>query len=351
MSALILKAGPTAMALIRKEGLHADLFSHFGAAAGGPKWLVLRHLDEAMFGGWLGGRSTVMHAVGSSIGAWRLACLAQSDVPAALARFEQAYIHQTYSERPDAAEVSREAERILAALLGESGLQQILEHPWLKLNVIACHCEGLLASERPVLQQLGLFRIVLANLLSRRRYARHLGRAVFHVPEAAVRYAQDGFQTQYLPVDEQGLLAALRATAAIPLVLRGEPAFGGALPGMYRDGGLVDYHMDLPLEAPKGLMLLPHFFERVVTGWFDKFMRWRKPRCLDRTLLIAPSADMLARLPNGKVPDRRDFKYYAGDDSRRIADWRRAVAETERMAEEWQHGLASGALIDRIELL
>ena len=66
-------------------------------------------------------------------------------------------------------------------------------------------------------------------------------------------------------------------------------------------------------------------------------MPWRRARAgdpaLDNVILAAPSPAFLATLPNGKLPDRRDFKAYGQDHARRQRDWRRAIAEGERMAE------------------
>ena len=42
---------------------------------------------------------------------------------------------------------------------------------------------------------------------------------------------------------------------------------------------------------------------------------------------------MLARLPNGKLPDRSDFYHYGANHAGRIRDWERAIAECDRFAE------------------
>ena len=50
-------------------------------------------------------------------------------------------------------------------------------------------------------------------------------------------------------------------------------------------------------------------------------------------MLVSPTREYLAKLPYGKLPDRRDFKRFAGDDAARMAYWREAIAESERLAE------------------
>jgi len=52
--------------------------------------------------------------------------------------------------------------------------------------------------------------------------------------------------------------------------------------------------------------------------------------------------EVVARLPNGKLPDRGDFKHYGHDLGGRVAAWSRAVAESERLAEELEMLIARG---------
>lgn len=56
---------------------------------------------------------------------------------------------------------------------------------------------------------------------------------------------------------------------------------------------------------------------------------------LDNVVLLVPTADWIARLPNAKLPDRRDFKAYGADHAGRAAVWRRAIAESARLADEF----------------
>ncbi|AOY01120.1 hypothetical protein [Jeongeupia sp. USM3] len=348
MNALTLYAGAEALARIRRDGFDPELFSHVGAAAGGPKWLVLSRLDRAVFGEWQARRTTRLTAVGASIGAWRLACLAQRDPLAALTRFETAYLGQRYSERPDIAEVTAEARRLLDVLLGPSGAAEIAANPLFALNiVVARRVHGRDAGWG---EKAALARMVLANALSRPALGRHLQRYVLHAGEP-VHYRDDGIPTGHAPLAANDVAATLMATAAIPGVISPVHDLPGLPAGAYYDGGLIDYHMDLPLAEPQGLMLLPHFSERVVTGWLDQFLPWRKPQHLARTLLVVPSADWIARLPGGRIPSRRDFRHFHGRDAERIRAWQTAVAAGDWLADEFRGLVESGRIIDAIQPL
>jgi hypothetical protein len=80
----------------------------------------------------------------------------------------------------------------------------------------------------------------------------------------------------------------------------------------------------------------PHFNDFVTPGWLDKHLPWRRsPRAhpwLDDVLLVSPAPAFLATLPNGKLPDRRDFYRYGPDHSGRIRAWEKAIAECGRFA-------------------
>ena len=86
----------------------------------------------------------------------------------------------------------------------------------------------------------------------------------------------------------------------------------------------------------------------VIPGWLDKALRHRHRASarLDNVLLLSPSAEWVATLPNRKLPDRADFKTYADDDVARIAAWTRAVHESERLRDEFAQWLDGRLAID-----
>jgi hypothetical protein len=120
---------------------------------------------------------------------------------------------------------------------------------------------------------------------------------------------------------------------------------------VYRDGGVIDYHLDLPLSDPDRLTLYPHFFNRLTPGWFDKRLPYRRhaDSATDRTILICPSPEFIARLPNGKIPDRRDF--YAMPERERVANWRQVVSACRELADELLDVLDKGHMASRLQPL
>lgn len=270
----------------------------------------------------------------------------------AIERFEAGYLDQMYSEKPDADEISAKSREILEALLGESGAAEIVNHPVMRMHVMTVRSRAFTASERRLPLTAGLMAAATSNFLSRRSLGMFFRRSLFYDPrDLPPFYDACGFPLDRIKLTERNLVDAILASGAIPLVLKGVRDIDGAPAGIYRDGGVIDYHLDLPLSDADRLTLFPHFFDRLIPGWFDKKLSWRRPdpRHIDRTILVCPSAEFISELPNSKVPDRSDFTTMSQD--LRIKAWTSAVAACARLADELNDVLDKDQLPARLEPL
>lgn len=349
--ALTLRAGPDALRLVRERGLRAQDIDILPGASGGAKWLALAGLDRYLFGTLLAEpRTRPLHLIGSSIGSWRMACLAQRDPVAALARGHHAYIYeQRYSPKPSTAEVTRVLNRALDLILGPTGVDEILTHPWARVHIITAEGRGLAASERRLLLTAGIALAAAGNLVSRKSLALQMRRFIFHTAGDATPFRTlSDLPTEHRALTRENLRAALLASGSIPLLMDAVK-IPGTPRGVHWDGGVLDYHLDLDFGPGEGLVLYPHFYSHVVPGWFDKSLTWRRARGdnFRRALLIAPSDDFVRTLPRGKIPDRKDF--YAMDEATRLRTWQRVVDESARLGDELAELQATGRLADRLE--
>ncbi len=344
-SPLVIRAGHRALAHLRERGLTPNDIGTLVGASGGPKWLVLAAMDRVWAHWLVAGRDAPLHLLGSSIGTWRHACFAQTDPVAAFERFEEAYVAQSYTGQPTAACISRVSRDILGHLLAADGARAIATHPLLRSHVVTARSRWPVATDRRVPLALGIGGAALANVFARPLVGNFFQRVVFHTGHACA-FGFHGFATKVLPLPVESVPDAILASGSIPLVMKAVRMPPAAPPGLYRDGGIVDYHFDFCFERPPGLTLYPHFFDRITPGWFDKALRWRRPAIgdLDDVLLVAPSAAFVATLPGGKVPDRDDFQTLPT--AERITAWRAVLDATRHLADALDGLLAHGRLAE-----
>ncbi|HEY6356265.1 MAG TPA: patatin-like phospholipase family protein [Burkholderiaceae bacterium] len=327
---------------LRERGLRAADVRAVAGAAGGPKGLVLNPLDRFVFGHWLHRRVQPVHLLGASIGAWRMACACRPDADAALAEMAEDYIAQRYQHKPGRAPLPGHVSAVFSEALQRrfGGREsEVLSHPMRRLHVFTSRGKGLLAREGRIRTPLGYFAAFTSNLLHRQAMGWLLDRVVFSDALDALPMALHEYPTHRVPLNAGNLAAVILASCSIPFWLDAVHDIGGAPRGAYWDGGITDYHMHLDYASlGEGLVLLPHFQPTLVPGWLDKPLkrRHRASARLDNVVLLVPQPSWVATLPGGKLPDRGDFKAFGDDADARMRAWRVALAESQRLADEFE---------------
>ena len=244
---------------------------------------------------------------------------------------------------------------MLAAVMGQHGAHDIAGNATMRLHVIADRARGLLRSDSRVPLSLGLAASAAGNLLSRRSLSWFFERHVFHnaldsLHNSAQTLLLTDLPTQYVALTPENVPDALMASGSIPFVMESVRNVGGADSGsVFRDGGITDYHLDLPFHQAEGLVLYPHFYAGVTPGWFDRFVPWRRAHRehFDNVVLLSPSREFVASLPYGKIPDRNDFKRLDAAD--RLRYWQRVLQESKRLADDFQALVETGAGLESIQ--
>ena len=334
--------------MIREGGLNPDQVKIVTGAAGGPKCLILNHLDAAIFSTWFADRKKSLFLLGSSAAAWRFALVSQKRPLEAIDRFRTTYVHQHYSLKPSREEITSESIAFLNTFLGDTGAEEILNHPYLRLNMMSVRCRGLTASDRIGALLPGLLLAALSNIISRKSLSLFFERTLLYDQrEIPPFFNMNGFPIRKVPLTDKNFRKALLASGSIPVAMSRVTDIPGARKGTYRDGGIIDYHMDIPfMKDSDGIVLFPHYTNRVIPGWFDKKLLWRKPdpSNMENVLLLHPSAEFIKRLPYGKIPDRNDFRLFNGRDNERMDYWNRAIKESERLGEEFLDAVQTGKI-------
>ena len=352
MRALQILAGPRARTHLRERGLSPADVRVIPAAAGGPKGLGLIPLDRFLFGQWLRDTAHTLHLAGASIGAWRMACACLPDADAALAQLAEDYVTQSYPHERGRMPTPAVVSATLGARLHERLAPRaaaILSHPQRRLHVFTSRGRHLLHRPGRLRAAVGTLGAFAANAAHRRALGGWLERVVFSDARDALPFPLHDYRSQQTALTPQNLASAVLASCSIPFVLNPVQDPPGAPPGTYWDGGLTDYHLHLDYAAMhEGLVLYPHFHSRVVPGWLDKPLKYRHRATagLDNVVVLAPRPDWLRTLPLGKLPDRSDFKTYGEDEARRQRDWRVALGESQRLADEFAQAVDSSRPID-----
>lgn len=368
MQALQIYAGPRALQHIRERGLRAGDIRAVAGAAGGPKGLILNHLDRHVFGTWLAATQHTVHLIGASIGGWRMAAGALAGAARAFERLAHDYIQERYDvepgrRTPSAEQVSRRFAAELDAFF-DGQVDQVVGHSRYRLHIVTSRGRHVLAREGRWRTPLGYMGAVLSNAASRKALSLWLERVVFSAPGEALPLDLGDLRHRRVPLDARNFKPALLASCSIPFVLKAVHDIPGGPPGAYWDGGITDYHLhwnyasllgaaQVQAEEGGGLVLYPHFQQALVPGWLDKAWkaRHRATPYLDNVIVLAPRADWVRTLPNAKLPDRNDFKHYGTNVDARMRDWTRAVAESERLAGEWAGWLARGTPAEEVKPL
>lgn len=358
MTWLSFRAGASAYAQIQREGLSPAQISSVFAASGAAKWLAIYGLDRAIFSQWLLHTERPIHLFGTSVGAFKLAAACHADPAAGLDALAQAYIAQSYPNGVAADEIEREILTILQVVMGDHSIGEVLSHPQYRFGCGAVRCHGDLASPEPRRQRSACASAALRNLQGRGALRPWLERVVFHDPRSPLPLAlehgvaRDGYRTEVVALNVNNIVPALKASGSIPVYMHGVTDIPGAGPGVYRDGGLLDYH-PVPghfWQSEPGLILYPHFYPDCKAGWFDKFLPWRKaaPELLDRALIISPTPAFFAATRLGRLPDRNDFIKFADRNSERVGLWQEVADQSHRLGEEFLALAESGRLPERV---
>lgn len=336
--ALNMYAGAQALQEIQASGLKPQRISMMIGASGGPKWLMLSRLDQYLSEHFLNQAAQSIHLLGSSIGSWRMACYAQRDPVDAFRRFEAIYIQQRHADLAPKT-ISQYVDNVLEELFKDGLDQTVVDNPNRILHVVAARNRRLFNSANIWVQGVSIAVAAVLNVLSARAVSQLYPRVL--VSQNGEHAPYDGAR-QTVTLTVENLKQALVASGAIPLAL--EPSLiQGAQARLHWDGGIVDYHFSGPFSVGEGLVLYPHFFPKVVPGWFDKGLPWRRPKAEDfsNVVMLSPSKAFIASLPYGKIPDRTDFTRLSHEDREQY--WQTVLARTDELVDDFHTMMAKDA--------
>lgn len=329
MDTLHIKAGKVAYKIIRDGGLDFDRIAAYVGPAVGPRWLVASGFDLTLLENEILGESRPLLLTGSSAGAWRFAAWVQPEPVKSYHNFMDAYISMKYNNNDTPLTIQLATRNVIDAYLEDDAIPFALANKRYRLAIATARARHIVAFGTKLLQGPGLAICFLLNAVNHSSLYRFFQRVVFYSGYLPPHFClEDDFNGEAIPLGEPNFKVAVMASGAIPLVVAGVKNIYGAPNGMYRDGGLTDYHLNNRyVTRDEDIALLFHHQGRIIPGWLDKKLKYRRPpdSFLENVLMVYPSESLIQKFPGGKIPDREDFKIYIDDPETRIKNWRRVV--------------------------
>lgn len=354
MSQLRIKAGKKAYEIIKDGGFSFDAVSAYYGAAVGPRWLIASGFDLTLLTQGLLGRTKAVNLIGSSAGAWRFAAWLQPQAADCYRKLIDVYINIDYTRKDTPATILKKFTQIMNEYIEDDALPFALVNKRYRLSVITARARGLVASEKILLQKSALAVCYILNFFSRNNLYAFADRVVFYNGSKPPAFCfQPEFRGRYVRINEVNFKYAVMASGAIPLVVAGVKNIFGAPRGVYRDGGLIDYHLSHQFAAKENdLVLFFHHQERIIPGWLDKNNK-RVPddQTLSNVVMVFPSQSFIEKLPGEKVPDRDDVLTYIDNSKQRIENWNKAVELSAPLGEDFVELAQSGKIRDVVERL
>jgi hypothetical protein len=352
---VLFKAGPAALDLIREEGLNPGRVKVFTGPAGGPKWFVSVGFDRGLMEtGFLTRGGTRVLLAGSSAGAWRCIAMMCKDPRGAYEKLRIAYSRNVFTAADTPKTISAKLYDNVKAFLGPDDVTSILTHPWYDLAVHVVRSRGPAAADSVRVQGITLMVTALMNALSKSAMDLAFERVVFFAGQARPAFLQTKFNGRAIPLDERNTEFVALATGSLPYIVAGVKDIPSAPKGVYRDGGIVDYQLNQDYSPGEdGLTLFFHYQERIVPGWFDKLLTWRSPSpaVLERLLQVYPGPDFMKLLPDGRLPDREDFKTFLHNPEERIRRWDSVAELSSILWDEFIEQVESGRIRSLVQPL
>ena len=353
MSNICIKAGKRAYEIIQDGSFHFDRVTTYFGPATGPRWLIASGFDLTLLKNGLLGRSKAIHLVGSSAGAMRFAAWLQPEPEKSYRTLIESYIGITYKRNDTPTTVLESLVNLANSYIEDDALSFALTNKKYRLAIITARAKNLVASELKWVQRIGIGICFLFNAINQSYIHDFAERVVFYNgPKPPHFCLRPGYRGRYIRLNEINFKYAVMASGAIPLVVAGIKDIYGAPSGVYRDGGLIDYHLTHNYAPTnEDIILFFNHQERIIPGWLDKRLSYRRPQAdiLDNVVMIYPTDTFIAKLPGGKVPERDDFAIFIDDPASRIKNWRRAVELAQPLGEEFLELVESKKIKDVVE--
>jgi len=339
MTDISVKAGKYVYEMIQNGSFDLDRVTTFVGPGTGPKWLVASGFDLTLLEtGVLGKRNPLLLA-GSSAGALRFAAWTQPEPEKSYANLIESYISMAFTRKDSAKTILRSISDVINNFMEDDAIHFALASKKYRLAITAALAKNMAASEIKFIQGFALGLGFIFNAMNSSWLNIFFQRVVFHNSPIPPKFClRSGFKGETILLNRANLKHALLASSAVPVAVSGVRDIFGAPNGIYRDGGVMDYHLNQKYGLNReDIVLLFQHQERIIPGWLDKKLIYRRAPSenLENVLMVYPTEEFIKKLPGGRVPQRKDFRIFADKPSKRIENWKQVVKESAHLGEQF----------------
>lgn len=332
-----------------------DSITSFVGPATGPRWLLASGFDRTLLREHALGRRNPLLLAGASAGALRFAAWLQPEPLKAYERLVEGYLSLDFSKNHGPADILSAFRRLVDDYIQDDVLSFSLVSQRYRMAIMSARFRKVLSVEFKPFQAMVLAMAFSANLVSHSCLSLFFERVVFFQGPLPPWFClRKDFRGRTVPLTAVNFKHALLASSAVPLAMAGVRDIFGAPYGLYRDGALTDYHLNQRFDRRESdVTLLFTHDSRIAPLWFDKGLPFRRPPAdyLDNLLMVLPSEEFLATLPGGRIPERRDFKTFAGDPGARESCWRETVNRSAHLGEVFLDAVSGEGFRSKVERL
>ncbi len=348
MTDISVKAGKYVYEVIQDGSFDLDRVTTFVGPGAGPKWLVASGFDLTLLETGVLGRRNPLLLAGSSAGALRFAAWVQPEPEKSYANLIESYISMAFTRKDSAETILRSISDVINNFMEDDAIHFALASKKYRLAITAVLAKNMAASEIKFIQGFALGLGFIFNAMNPSWLNIFFQRVVFHNSPIPPKFClRSGFKGKTILLDRTNLKHALLASSAVPVAVSGVRDIFGAPNGIYRDGGVMDYHLNQKYGLNKeDIVLLFQHQERIIPGWLDKKLIYRRAPSenLENVLMVYPTEEFIKKLPGGRIPQRKDFRTFADKPSKRIKNWKQVVKESAHLGEQFLELVESNKL-------
>ena len=328
-SLIRVRAGKDVLPRVRDTGITPRTIRLVAGSATGPRWCAFAGVDDAVAHGALPGsddRKIIL--TGASAGAWRMAALSSSDPPGALRAFREAYIHMHFHANESPFDRRETLYRAVRSFLSPESVRLLPSHPQYELCFHTAQLGSFPGNPNAALSFAGFAAAMAANFISPRFQSLFWRGVAFETLESRLSPVRRLANWTSAPLTDKNIIHVLVASGAVPLKVAGVRNIPSAPRGVYCDGGLADYIWNRePFLYPGEAALLLHHGGPLYPTWLDKKAGRLKSRLRDlsRLITVSPGPELIATLPEGRLPDRQDWIRFAKAPEERIRRWKACI--------------------------